>query len=1286
MSDGIRRITASLAFAVLVLSVMVCAAWAQEQPGEDKPALPGDKLPAFPLCDSESFARADFDSLLEKAAAFVEENPDSPQAELVMKLIGSYSGRIRNYDEFEPVLERVLEKDLANGFNESMYRSALARFYQKRGLTKKARQVETAGEYVLDCLILGPFGSSYRACLDKVYQPEKDLFGKEAADGLVDREYAGTDEFRKISWKKYPVEEPVTSPRVNPFNYLQPSGGCAYVLVQLKAQEDRPALIDIEAGSYFKIWLNGSLVLSANASVRREPASHIIPINLVKGYNHILLKLPGSSFSLAIRDTQGHFLRDVEFEKGLKIHPVSKSEPAIYEGEYTGRAIKHYTELLREKPSDAMARIAYSYLLAREGLDVDALEEAQEALEQAPEDLFVCFNASLRYLEAPHYPRATSRNKARELWNSILEKDPDFVPAREKIARYMMDDDKHEDAVKELEKIFEKGLDNLGSRKLMLDIFSSMKWEREIIEQVRHIEKLQPHSEWLYNWWARYYSKLGNVQKAWEYVTKADELDKSGIWYLNRRASRLEMRGKLEEALELYHEIIRLRPSYYWAVYNIADIYRKQGKYEEAIVQRRKLLEIHPEDPDNYRIIGDIYREWGKNEHALDYYGKCLVLEPGNWSLRRYVQYLKGESEDFWKDYAISDEEAMELVRNAPGKEAYPKSSNLTVLNEEITAMMPDGSKSTYVHMIYKVLDVSGKDKHATPYVSGELIELRSIQPDGTVLEPTSVQGSFTMPSMKEGVFIEYKFRADSGWGRSNRPDYQSENWFFQDEGYDEPVTKCRKVVVVAKKPSDKDTTDFLARFGRSTWSVMDFSELKQNLVKEKGVKFEKTENEKSIIYSWMSENMPRIEPEPYMPPRDKVLPNAYFISRRTWDDFAETLAERTYMSGTIPTKLVRQKAVEIAGDAQTQYEQVEALYGWCMANIKGGWGSDEAHTVLMEESGNRDTLFVSFLIALGIDYDVVLVGPDPLTELDIEWDIPRSHYFGGSLLRVKPEGSEPVFVTLDTRYMPIGKIPGRLQGGPIYVPGEGITGKSMSREQIDDRADRMFFKVNVPGLSCEAKLEFPSVQSYGRKEYFKDLPSAEVKQSVERYANNYFPGAVLKSFNLPELEKIGRMFEIDFNCETPNFITRKKDGAIIAETGLQPLEMQQRYAEKTERKFDMLLGGWNLDRCEVSVDLGDKYESVQLPASVNLRNDFGTYVLTFSQSGSVINIKRRFTLLPQRVTVARYKEFVEFCKKIDESELGRIILKEKETEKPEPPGDKEEEKESKPEDKPEDK
>jgi len=305
-----------------VVLLSASAAIAQEQAAQEKPSV-DNGLPAFPLFASEAFARGDFNKFFEEAVDFIRQHPDSPQAELLTHYVSRNWHRITNRELLEPVLEEIVEAGLKNGFNEELFRGKLASFYYKRGLRQKARHTRNYDSYLLDCLIIGPFGKSSRACLEEVYEPEIDLLKRKVADQLATKEYIGAYEFRKLKWRKYPYEKPVRSPRLNIFSYLPSDayGGAGYALFQLNSPEPRVALIDISAGEDFKLWVNQTLVLNPDSDRERQPDRYLVPVRLCSGCNHILLKLPASqSLSLALRDKHGHLIKDLEVETALDIH------------------------------------------------------------------------------------------------------------------------------------------------------------------------------------------------------------------------------------------------------------------------------------------------------------------------------------------------------------------------------------------------------------------------------------------------------------------------------------------------------------------------------------------------------------------------------------------------------------------------------------------------------------------------------------------------------------------------------------------------------------------------------------------------------------------------------------------------------------------------------------------------------------------------------------------------------------------------------------------------------
>ncbi|MFH1422771.1 MAG: tetratricopeptide repeat protein, partial [Planctomycetota bacterium] len=991
------------------------------------------------------------------------------------------------------------------------------------------------------------------------------------------------------------------------------------------------------------------------------PSSYCIPVLAAKGWNQILLKLPRAYFTLRISDTEGNPVTDLNFEKEKIYRRIaSKFKQTLTDISYNSGALAYYKKLVEKQNDNAVALCALSYLLGRENLYVDALEEAKKAAELAPENLNVLYLLAAKYENAYHISSTMKSSKARDLYNKILKKDPDFIPASEAYTKYLMDDDKIEKAIDEYEKIFKGGFAYPITYVKLMSIYLSQNWEYEALTKLKELEKIDPASKWLTMFNLRYYYSIGNREKAYEYEKKLNQIDKADNRFKYISAERCIRLGELEKALEIYMELVKDEPDNTSNIDQIASIYRNMGRVDDAVAQYKKLLEIYPDSSFYYTTIGNIYREQGKIEEAVDFYEKVLILNPGNSNLRTYVNYLRGEKEDFSREFSLSDKAVAELIAQAGDKSKYPKAKNLMVLDETITLVQPDGSCTSTVHCVHKILDYSGKDAHATPYWTGEVEEMQTILPDGTTLEPVAVNGVFTMPGLCENACIEYKYTVPhSGEKAGGR--FETAKFYYQDLSLDEPFVLSRQVVIVKKRPQDKKSAGLLSDLNIIPYSVLDEIQVIQKNIPEDKIEFKRIDREDSTVFMWEAHDMPRVEEEKSSPNIDEFLPFSYLTTTRTWKDFYEDFKDEQILTTIKPTPLLIAKAKELSAGKISDINIVKALYEFCHKEIKSGGGSSEAHAVLLEKQGDRNYLFLALLRACGISFEVLPAGNDPLTlSPPIEWEIPRSRYFPNRVVRIKLKGINDIWMSLpNTRYMPLGKIPKFLQGAPVFLT-DSKNGSEiiyLPRESSDELAVTETISINLAKLTATGSV---NTKNYENKERYKDASVEERKKRLQRIANSFFPGAVLnvKESSMPDLDVIGKPLEYIFACTTPNFLTVKKEtGEITAKTGMDPLNLQSSYIEKPERELPLFIDNRTVFTSDVTIDLAGKYELEKLPEDTVLSTEFGHYALTFHTEDGKIRVNRTFNMSPQRIQKEKYPEFIKFCTKIDETEIARIIL-----------------------------
>jgi len=100
---------------------------------------------------------------------------------------------------------------------------------------------------------------------------------------------------------------------------------CVYVRCAVWTASAGPARLDVGSDDGVKVWLNGALVHEFKGSRSHTPLQDQVPVQLVGGWNTLLLKVVQISgqwgFSCAVRGTDGEALPEIKFQAEV---PVSQ--------------------------------------------------------------------------------------------------------------------------------------------------------------------------------------------------------------------------------------------------------------------------------------------------------------------------------------------------------------------------------------------------------------------------------------------------------------------------------------------------------------------------------------------------------------------------------------------------------------------------------------------------------------------------------------------------------------------------------------------------------------------------------------------------------------------------------------------------------------------------------------------------------------------------------------------------------------------------------------------------
>jgi hypothetical protein len=159
--------------------------------------------------------------------------------------------------------------------------------------------------FVKEFKIIGPFGQRNFDNFGTVFPPEEEID--------FDADYAGST--GRVRWQTASVD--VTG-YLDFLKFLSPSDWvCAYACCKIVSPNAGSAQIRLGTNDTATLWFNGEKILSKNLERSAAPDSDILPVQLKKGENTILIKVCNTEHNwglyLRITDSRGDPLKGSTF-------------------------------------------------------------------------------------------------------------------------------------------------------------------------------------------------------------------------------------------------------------------------------------------------------------------------------------------------------------------------------------------------------------------------------------------------------------------------------------------------------------------------------------------------------------------------------------------------------------------------------------------------------------------------------------------------------------------------------------------------------------------------------------------------------------------------------------------------------------------------------------------------------------------------------------------------------------------------------------------------------------
>lgn len=1183
-------------------------------------------VPGAESLSSAAEARGDLDAFARTLAATVEKAPAGIAARLALIRLEAL-GQADTADRVAAVrasLEKVAAAPIPDAENRSRVFALLASLYMKAGDFERARVAYRECGFVRDWLVIGPFGFSRRALHDRVFPVEI-----AARARMMDVNEAFDGSAGKVRWRKVALSP--LAHMVDPSERIHPVRGAAYGLAQLRAPAGTKALVRVRCSGSFKVFWNGAPAADFDRSEAYLSEGVAFPVVFGEGWNRLLVKDSNAHAGFSARVVAADGSGAIE---GLEVYREERIEP-LGEGHPAGEPLPvSLSPGVGGNPAWVYATDAM--LLEDHGLAAEALPLFHKAAEAEPRSAHLRFLYARAMEAAEHIPDTRRKNDARKLYQETLERDPRFLPALIARALFFDADGKPDEAVKALRAISKDFPASPEPHLAAARICRRQSWDAEEQDEIRAAEKLEPRGAREKLLLGEFYERR-DAKRALEAFRAAVALDCSLMWIEDRVATLLLRTGDVAGAEKIRKALLERYPGDLGRVHALAETLRAKGDLAGAARLYREAADLRGGSPDDLERAGDAMLEAGDREGALTAYREALATAPGRYSLRRVVQRLGGEEQEYWKEF---DVDGRPIIDNAPPGDKFPKASSLCLLDHTVARIHRDGSQVDYVHQIFKILDQHAVDRYHALNLPGEVLEVRTIAADGETYEPiiTDNSAEILMPKLEPGAVVEYRYRRV----QAQPPEFQfdSGTFYFKDPNMAEPLLLSRYVVIADKG--------------------LDFARIQRNFPEPPAVQ----DRGDRVVYQWEKKDSDRIDEEPFMPEKDELLPLVQLVQRRTWDDVHEILRERT-MGRTRLTPELRAKAAEIVGPAEAEGQAAKArrIYDFVLDHVKSemGGGAD-ASEILIAHAGSRLVLLKALFDAAGVPSRWAVASENPALAPEQVWDPPRPELLNGtSLLLVEPRDGKAAWLVDGGRFLPYGMVPAAIQNGTALLLGKtGGEFRIVPAAPIDETLveSRVEIAIEGRGAAIESDAIFHDAGAYSFKEKIATAPKAQLRNLVEAQVGQLYLGAKVKSFDFPHVSEPAMPFELKTSIEAPSFV-EDRDGTPTVKTGLAPLSLTQTFGGKPVRETPMLFRMTRAQHDAVEIALGAGFEVASVPPNVLLNEKFASYSLTFAIEKGKVRAVRSLNMLPSRVEPQEYPALLKFLREVDAAEVKRIQLRE---------------------------
>ncbi len=1052
------------------------------------------------------------------------------------------------------------------------------------------------------------------------------------------------------------IDPPDSTGSIDLGGLFYPANGVAYLLNAVESPDDREVELIVNSPADVRLWLNGEPVLEKNHLALHTAQTVSKTVQLQSGKNLLVIKTMAFGqwrVRAQIHSTKDQPLnvRSVPFElndwKALYLKPFEGRiiQPEISQGMYS-----LYPAVL---PGPSGQSVNQDLLLAiwhTDRYELDAAQARIDAVLQRHDKFSFAHwmkgDLALRQAQARPGSRTRFQQQAEQAFQSALALDPNSKPALIGLQSFYLDRDQVDQAL-ELTRNQDSANPELRSNgyQAQLNFMDGVLYSRKGFGTDARLRFEAALDEFVPTF--DVYTRLFDDYYAHRVEDRAGEMIKGALEaypaYLPfiQRAAQMKGSPVAKQAIENLESLIKAHPYTMTYGLELSAAHERQGAADKAADGYKQLTKAFPNHPQPLNRLAAIQMRQGETQQALASYGAVHQKEPRWMDAFRALRDVEGKDDFPYMEYDV-DLDDIEI--SMADRWNNSRGAGIYLLDIMVLNYHTDGAYDMYVHQAIKVLNQEGMRKWAEMVIpqggNVELIHARTITKDGiewtlSHLQDLNNQQSLSMYGIEEGAILDYAYLQRGG---RKEPGVRAHSGGYYFGAEDDPMLLSKLAIILPDNlPFNTDSNPH---------------DLAPQVIQKDGKRVLIWEN-------WMQDG---IKPERFSPNLYKRVPSVQWTTGRDWLPFAERhrLSKLGYQEDS---PLVRELADQIASNAKTKHELVEAAYRWISTNIEDGAGGQTSLDTLVQKSGGRyqKMRLMRHLLQLnGLETQMAIA-------LDANRDegskpLPFPNIQGAVLLRIPiQDGIDgPIHVDFSSRFASLGQIDPFVRKQVAMIYDGPVPYFTPLQSELWEHG--LLTREIKTTINQDQSAHLKGTYTYGNLfdlQIREALTNPEIGDRLaDAQAANDFRGVKLDSADLVNVQDLSKYPRLVFEGTLPDLAKPDQDGSLKIDAA--PIRSQaSALVSEVTRQFPLVFTASPVqDHLTYEIDLSHHIEKgarVVLPENALLLTSYGYYSLFFEWNGDTIIARRSFLVPSQTIQPDEYGGFVDFCREIDQIE-NRVI------------------------------